>query len=159
MPAADQWPARLPGVLNAIYGAYGLGWSAANSPDDTMAPAALAGEAIGLARLLAAQRPEPEELGLLALMLWCESRRGARCDAVGDFVPLGQQDVARWDCRLMDEAACLLARASQAGQPGRYQLEAAVQPVHARRAGTGQTDWQALALLYQGLLNYSLTLG
>lgn len=159
VPAARQLPARLPGVLDAIYGAYSLGWEAEEPDGDVPAPSALSDEVIGLTRLLAAQLPQPEVLGLLSLMLWSESRRAARRDAQGEFVPLEQQDVARWDRRLMDEAAGLLTRASQAGELGRYQLEAAIQSVHARRADTGQTDWQALSQLYQGLLVQSPTLG
>ncbi len=166
IPAPEQLPGRLPGVLDAIYAAYGLGWSA-DGPDEVTPRSggvndsfsSLAAEAIGLARLLAAQLPQAEVLGLLALMLWCESRSAARRDITGQFVPLEHQDVTRWDRSLMDEAANLLVRASRAGQPGRYQLEAAIQSVHARRANTGQTDWEALALLYRGLLSWSPTLG
>lgn len=158
VPVQSEIPARLPAVLDAIYGAYGLGWEAVQA-DAASCASGLADEALSLGRLLAELLPEPEVLGLLALMLFCESRRGARRNAAGDFVPLDEQDVALWDQAMMQEAAATLARASQAGQLGRYQLEAAVQSVHAQRTVSGQTDWSALALLYQGLLSLAPTVG
>nr|WP_255719532.1 DUF6596 domain-containing protein [Pelomonas sp. P8] len=150
VPAEPQLPARLPAVLDALYGAYGLAWEDAAGPLP---------DAVALVRLLAERLPQPEALGLLALLLFCESRRRARRDADGAFVPLDEQDVQRWDRELMQQAADVLAHASRAGQLGRYQLEAAVQSVHARRADTGRTDWQTLTLLYQGLLSRWPTLG
>jgi RNA polymerase sigma-70 factor (ECF subfamily) len=158
VPVPGELAARLPAVLDAIYGAYGLGWEAVQA-DAVSCASGLADEALSLGRLLAELFPDPEVLGLLALMLFCESRRGARRNAAGDFVPLDEQDVALWDRTMTQEAAATLARASQAGQLGRYQLEAAVQSVHAQRAVTGQTDWSALAHLYQGLLSLAPTVG
>lgn len=158
MPSVEHLPSRLPAVLDALYGAYCLGWEA-DGPDDAATWSEMTGEAIYLARMLAAQLPSPEVLGLLALMLWCESRRAGRRGAAGEFVPLDQQDVGCWDRAMMAEAAGLLAHASQAGQLGRYQLEAAIQSVQAHRADSGDTDWHAIALLYQGLLAQSPTLG
>lgn len=152
VPAESALPARLPAVLDAIYGAYGLGWDA---PPDT----GLTDEALTLARLLAERMPQPEALGLLALLLFCESRRDARRDEHGDFVPLDEQDVNRWNRPLMQEAAEVLAQASRTGELGRYQLEAAIQSVHAQRVITSCTDWPALAALYEGLLTQSPTLG
>jgi RNA polymerase sigma-70 factor (ECF subfamily) len=94
---------------------------------------------------------EPEALGLLALMLHAEARRGARRDARGEYVPLGEQDPALWDTQAIDEAEALLLRASRMGAVGRYQLEAAVQSAHAARRRTGRTDWAAIARLYEAL--------
>ena len=150
LPAAHELPGRLPAVLDAIYAAYGLDW------EDAAAPLP---QALLLAGWLAECLPDPEALGLKALLLYAEARRPARRDGEGAFVPLDEQDVQRWDGGLMAQAGLALAQAAQAGRLGRYQLEAAVQSVHARRAETGTTDWQALALLYQGLLGLAPTLG
>lgn len=95
---------------------------------------------------------EPEALGLLALMLHAQARRGARRDAEGAYVPLAEQDPARWDGALIDEAETLLQRASRLGAIGRYQLEAAVQSAHVIRRRTGRADWGAIAQLYDALL-------
>ncbi|MGH8821783.1 MAG: DUF6596 domain-containing protein, partial [Rhodoferax sp.] len=105
-----------------------------------------------LGRLLASLLPdEPEALGLLSLMLHAHARRHARRDAQGAYVPLAQQDPARWEAALIDEAEALLQRAGALPGVGRYQLEAAVQSAHAVRRRTGQTDWPAIERLYEGL--------
>ena len=120
----------------------------------------LAEEAIWLGRLVTRLLPdEPEAQGLLALMLHCEARRGARRDADGHYVPLTGQDVARWSRAMIDEAEAILAATSRAKEPGRFQLEAAIQSVHAQRAVTGRTDWEAIALLYEGLIRIAPTIG
>jgi len=120
----------------------------------------LAEEAIWLGRLVARLLPdEPEGQGLLALMLHCEARRGARRDARGAYVPLSRQDVTLWSRPMIEEAEAVLAGASDAKRPGRFQLEAAIQSVHARRAVTGHTDWAAIALLYEGLTRIAPTIG
>jgi RNA polymerase sigma-70 factor (ECF subfamily) len=95
---------------------------------------------------------EPEAIGLLALMLYAEARRGARRDAQGAYVPLADQDPARWDAQLLREAEALLERASAAGPTGRYQLEAAVQSAHVVRRLTGRSDWRAIERIYDTLL-------
>jgi len=92
-------------------------------------------------------------------MLHCEARRGARRDTAGRYVPLTRQDVALWTRPLIDEAEEILAAASKAMKPGRFQLEAAIQSVHAQRAVTGRTDWEAIALLYEGLIRLAPTIG
>ena len=94
---------------------------------------------------------EPEALGLLALMLHAEARRGARRSASGDYIPLAEQDSAGWDQRLIDEAETLLFRASAMGAVGRFQLEAAVQSAHVERRVTGTTNWDAIERLYDAL--------
>ena len=140
-------------MLQAIYAAYGTGWEDA-------ARNALAEEAIWLARLLVRLLPdEPEAQGLLALLLFCESRRAARRDAAGRFVPLSVQNPARWSAPMLAEARRTLTAAATADRLGRFQLEAAIQSVHAARAETGHTDWEAIALLYEGLLIQSPTTG
>ncbi len=94
---------------------------------------------------------EPEALGLLALMLHAEARRGARRNAQGDYVALAEQDPAMWDAPLIEEAEALLFRASAMGAVGRYQLEAAVQSAHVVRRRTGRSDWAAIERLYDAL--------
>ena len=113
----------------------------------------LAAEAIWLGRLVVSLLPdEPEALGLLALMLHTEARREARRDADGDFVPLDEQDTARWNAAMIDEAEVLLHRASRMNAIGRYQLEAALQSAHAVRRIKGRADWDAILALYDALL-------
>ena len=102
---------------------------------------------------------QAEVLGLLALMLHCEARRAARRTAQGEYVPLSEQDVGLWSTSLLDEAEACLARAAQAGSLGRFQLEAAIQSAHAQRARTSTTDWQAIALLYEGLVRLAPSIG
>ena len=102
---------------------------------------------------------EPEAAGLLALMLYCEARRPARRDAIGAYVPLTAQDVTRWSRPMIDEAECQLGDAARDHRPGRFQLEAAIQSVHAQRAVSGRTDWDAIALLYEGLVRLAPTIG
>lgn len=150
VPTAEDMPARLDDVLNAIYAAYGTSWDAV--PGAGTGAGDLAEEALYLARLLVSLLPdEPEARGLLALMLYCESRRAARRDAEGRFVPLAQQDARRWSRDMIIEAEGELTTASRAGVFGRFQCEAAIQSVHVQRPITGRTNHEALVTLY-GLL-------
>jgi RNA polymerase sigma-70 factor, ECF subfamily len=154
VPERSDLPERLDAVLAAIYASFAEGWS---DPAGTeMRRRNLAEEGIWLCRLVVSLMPkEPEALGLLALMLHAEARRGARRDASGDYVPLAEQDPAAWDDALIDEAEALLTRASAINAIGRYQLEAAVQSAHVVRRRTGATDWAAIAQLYAAL--YEMT--
>jgi RNA polymerase sigma-70 factor (ECF subfamily) len=152
VPEGTGLPERLPAVLEAIYTAFAEGWS-----DPTGADARrrnLADEGIWLGRLVASLLPEEAEaLALLSLMLHAQARRAARRDERGEYVPLGEQDPARWDSALVDEAEALLARASSLpGASGRYQLEAAVQSAHAVRRKNGRSDWSAIEQIYDALL-------
>jgi RNA polymerase sigma-70 factor (ECF subfamily) len=150
VPLPERLHERLEAVLDAVYAAYAEGWTDPAGADARRRN--LAGEAIWLGRLLASLLPrEPEALGLLALMLHAHARHGARRDAQGRYVPLSEQDTAAWDGDMLDEAEALLHRASGLGAIGRYQLEAAVQSVHAARRHTGRTDWQAIEQLYDAL--------
>ena len=158
VPDLHELPSRVAAVLEAIYAAFGSGWDDVAGADSRRR--GLADEAIWLGRLVTRLLPgEPEALGLLALMLHCDARRAARRDADGRYVPLDQQDVARWSRAMIDEAEEILAAAASAGRPGRFQFEAAIQSAHARRATTGRTDWEAIALLYEGLLRCGATTG
>jgi RNA polymerase sigma-70 factor (ECF subfamily) len=133
IPAADQIPQRLEAVLNAIYAAYGSSWEDAGGRDERAV--GLAEEAIWLARVVRDQMPHaPEVRGLLALLLHCEARRPARRGADGRFVPLSEQDPGEWLAPLVDEAEKELAASATHARLGRFQLEAAIQSVHAERA-------------------------
>ena len=158
LPEAKELPPRLDAVLEAIYAAYGSGWDDVAGADPRRK--GLAMEAIDLGRLLLRLMPgEPEAQGLLALMLYCEARRNARRSAAGGYVPLAEQDVALWSKPMIEEAEQLLLAAEHAARIGRFQLEAAIQTVHTRRASTGQTDWELVALLYEGLVRLAPTIG
>lgn len=158
IPEPRELPSRLEAVLDAIYAAYGSAWEDVAGADPRRR--GLAEEAIWLGQLVTRLLPdEPEGRGLLALMLHCEARRGARRDADGRYVPLTRQDVALWTRPLIDEAEEILAAASKAMKPGRFQLEAAIQSVHAQRVVTGRIDWEAIALLYEGLIRLAPTIG
>lgn len=158
LPDANELPLRLAAVLEAIYAAYTQGWETVQGGDPQHR--GLAEEAIWLARLCVQLMPqEPEARGLLALMLYCESRRDARRTANGAYVPLLQQDTRLWSQPMIDEAEHELAQAATFKQLGRFQLEAAIQSVHIQRAITHQVNWDALVLLYEGLVQLAPTLG
>jgi len=158
MPDADEIPDRLDPVLEAIYAAYGSGWDEAAIADSPRK--GLSEEAVYLGRLLLPFAPkEPEVYGLLALMLHCEARREARQDEEGNYVPLSEQDSARWNSGWIREAEHYLHTAAQAGRIGRFQLMAAIQSVHAQRSSSGRTEWEAIAQLYEGLVHMHPTLG
>jgi RNA polymerase sigma-70 factor (ECF subfamily) len=150
VPEREELRERLEAVLEAIYAVFSEGWS---DPAGTeLRHRNLAEEGIWLGRLVASLLPEePEALGLLALMLHAEARRGARRDIQGEYVPLADQDVARWDAKLIEEAEDLLFRAGAMGAIGRYQLEAAVQSAHVVRRVTGRSDWAAIEKIYDAL--------
>lgn len=158
VPEQAELPERLHCVLQAIYAAYGSGWEDVAGADRKRQ--GLTGEAIFLARLVVNLLPaEPEARGLLALVLHCEARHAARRDATGAFVALSDQDTSLWSAEMITEAERELAAASRLGRLGPFQLEAAIQSVHAGRARTGRTDWPVLAQLYEGLVQLAPTLG
>ena len=151
VPDRDELPARIDTVLDAIYAAFAEGWTDPAGTD--AARRELAGEALFLVRLAAELLPdEAEALGLLALVLYAESRRRARRDASGAFVPLDAQDPLAWDIAMIEEAEALLRRACALGAIGRYQLEAALQSAHVARRRSGCADWPAVVELYDALL-------
>src|SRR5262245_50042509 len=158
IPQERELPQRLDAVLEAIYAAFGIGWDDIAGIDQR--GRALAEEAIWLARVLLQLMPgEAEVRGLLALMLYCEARRPARRAADGGYVPLSEQDPRQWLFRFIEEAERHLTQASKQGRAGRFQLEAAIQSVHAERARSGRTEWAAIVLFYQQLIRISPTLG
>src|SRR5713101_5769351 len=158
VPQERELPQRLDAVLEAIYAAFGLGWDDMAGVDQRGRD--LAEEAIWLARVLLQLMPgEAEVRGLLALMLHCEARRAARRGPDGQYVPLSEQDSQQWSLPLMAEAERHLAEVSSRGRTGRFQLETAIQSVHAERACSGRTEWVAIILFYEHLIRISPTLG
>jgi predicted RNA polymerase sigma factor len=158
VPQDRELPQRLDAVLEAIYAAFGIGWDDMAGVDQPGRD--LAEEAIWLARVLLQLLPDEAEVhGLLALMLHCEARRGARRGPDGRYVPLSKQDTKQWSLPLIEEAEGHLAEAFGQGRSGRFQLEAAIQSVHAERARSGRIDWAAIATFYEHLIRISPTLG
>ena len=151
IPERKELADRLEAVLDAIYAAFGEGWSDPAGTD--IARGDLSAEALFLGRVVTDLLPqEPEALGLLALMLHSQARRRARRNAHGEYVPLSEQDPSLWDSQMIDEAEELLRRASTLGAIGRYQLEAALGSAHVHRRRTGQANWEAVVQLYDALL-------
>jgi predicted RNA polymerase sigma factor len=162
-PSQSDMPERLESVLEAIYGAYSIGWQdwlgtsdeGGNGPDESLAE-----ESRYLANLLAQLLPdEPEVLGLASYVALASSRRDARFDAAGNFVPLDQQDTSLWNAERIAVGERLLQTAGSMGKFGRFQLEAAIESVHINRKQSGITDWASLALLYEGLLRLAPSAG
>ena len=150
IPEQDELQPRLSAVLEAIYGAFSRDWLGAGE---------LAEEAFYLASLLAELVPDDAEvLGLAALIAYTLSREDARVRD-GTFVPLEKQDMSRWDAELLHIARQYLARAQAQNTLGRFQLEAAIQAVHADRISTGVTNWDALVQLHLGLSRIAPTIG
>ncbi|MGJ7535589.1 MULTISPECIES: RNA polymerase sigma factor [unclassified Variovorax] len=157
-PQARDLPQRLQDVLDGIYAAYGTGWDDVDGADAL--PRGLTAEAIDLCRILCGLMPnEPEPLGLLALMLFCESRAAARRSETGAYVPLDQQDPLRWDPDLLAEAERCLRRASEMKSLGAYQLEAAIQSAHCERRVGAPVEPEVLVSLYEGLLALRPSIG
>jgi len=141
---------RLPSVLHVLYLIFNEGYAASDGPD--LARTDLSGEAIRLARDVHAALPaDPEATGLLALMLLTDARRAARTRPGGELVPLAEQDRARWDRRLITEGLTLLTGALRQGQPGEYQVQAAIAALHDQAPSHARTDWAQILALYDRL--------
>ena len=158
IPERRELPERLDAVLDAIYAAYGTGWEDAAGADPRRR--GLADEAIWLARLAVHLLPEdPEAKGLLALMLYCEARRPARRTKEGAYIPLSDQNVGLWCKPMLGEAKRSLANAAALQRLGRYQIEAAIQSMHATRLVTNEVNWASIVRLYDTLVEFSPTIG
>jgi RNA polymerase sigma-70 factor (ECF subfamily) len=151
VPEAHELPGRLRPVLAVVYLVYNAGLSGPAEPG-------LCAEAIRLARILAGLLPdEPEVAGLLALLLLTESRRASRTRPDGSLVLLGDQDRTRWDRALITEGQAILGRCLRRNRPGVYQLQAAINAVHADSVTVEQTDWPQIVALYDQLLGVAPT--
>lgn len=149
---------RMAAVERAIYTAYASGWE--DVPGGANPVTGLAAEAEWLARCLVQLAPnDAEAKGLLALILYCESRRAARRDQNGRYVQLSRQDTSLWDTVRIAEATALLTEAGRMRAHGRFQLEAAIQAVHAARRDTGRTDWDMICQLYGALRRLAPSVG
>jgi RNA polymerase sigma-70 factor (ECF subfamily) len=150
VPSREEFPARLDAVLQVVYLVFNEGYAATFG--DVVTRHDLAAEAIRLGRLLVGLLPEPEAVGLLALLLLQDSRRAARTTADGDLVLLEDQDRSLWIREQIEEGVALVARALASRRFGPYTLQAAIAAVHAEAPSAAETDWGEIVGLYDVLL-------
>src|ERR1700756_473792 len=150
VPTPQELPERLDAVLQVIYLVFNEGYSAAAGAEVTRAE--LTGEAIRLGRLLTELQPEPEIMGLLALMLLQESRRAARTSPTGELILLENQDRSLWNRGQIAEGVALLEKALKSRRFGAYTLQAAIAAVHADAESVAATDWRQIVALYNQLV-------
>ena len=156
IPSAGELPERLRSVLAVVYLIFNEGYRA--SAGDQLVREDLCREAIRLGRQLATLVPdEPEVMGLLALMLLVQARRGTRTTADGELVLLADQDRSRWDGALIVEGQGLVRQCLLIGRPGYYQIQAAINAVHSDAASAAETDWGQILQLYDQLLTIAPT--
>lgn len=150
VPGPAELPERLEAVLQVIYLLFNEGYSA--SAGDALTRPDLSAEAVRLGRQVLELLPEPEVMGLLALMLLHEARRAGRTTPDGELVLLDQQDRSSWDRASIEEGVALIERAFASRRIGPYTLQAAIAAVHARAPSADATDWAEIAALYRLLL-------
>jgi RNA polymerase sigma-70 factor (ECF subfamily) len=155
VPSREQLPERLDAVLRVIYLVFNEGYAASSGGSLTRRD--LSAEAIRVGRLLVELLPEPEALGLLALMLLHESRREARTSPAGDLVLLDEQDRSLWNRALIAEGAQLLQRSLQTQEFAGYTLQAAIASVHAAASTAAATNWAEIVGWYDALLRLEPT--
>jgi RNA polymerase sigma-70 factor (ECF subfamily) len=149
VPSREDLPERLDGVLHVVYLVFNEGYSA--SSGESLTRHDLSSEAIRLARLLVELLPEPEAIGLLALMLLHDSRRAARTSTAGEIVLLEEQDRSAWNRDQISEGVALVERALHSRRVGPFTIQAAIAAVHAEAAEAGATDWPQIVGLYDVL--------
>jgi RNA polymerase sigma-70 factor, ECF subfamily len=150
VPSQAELPERLDAVLRVIYLVFNEGYAASSGPSLTRHD--VSAEAIRLGRLLVELLPEPEAIGLLALMMLHESRRGARTNDAGDLIVLEEQDRSKWDQQLIAEGSALVQRALSSRRFGPYTIQAAISAIHAEAPHASATDWAQIVGLYDVLL-------
>jgi RNA polymerase sigma-70 factor (ECF subfamily) len=150
VPTPQELPERLDAVLQVIYLVFNEGYSAAAGAEVTRAE--LTGEAIRLGRLLTELQPEPEVIGLLALMLLQESRRAARTSPAGELILLENQDRSLWNREQIAEGVALVEKALKSRRFGAYTLQAAIAAVHAEAESAAATDWRQIVAIYNQLM-------
>jgi RNA polymerase sigma-70 factor, ECF subfamily len=150
VPSQEELPERLGSVLRVVYLVFNEGYAASSGASVTRHD--LSGEAIRVARLLVELLPEPEAIGLLALMLLHESRRAPRTPPAGDLVLLENQDRSLWDRQMISEGSALVERALSSPGAGPYALQAAISAVHAGARSAAATDWPQIVALYGVLM-------
>lgn len=158
VPPREDLFNRLSSVLETIYAAFELAWDTPSPPSDGRS--ALTAEAIWLARTAnSLLENEPEILGLLALLLFCDARSNARRGDRGEYIPFEEQSLDQWDRKKIQESEDCLLQASRGKRIGPFQLEAAIQSAHTFRRLTGCNNWADILQLYEGLLACSSTIG
>jgi RNA polymerase sigma-70 factor (ECF subfamily) len=150
IPSLSDLPDRLDSVLHVIYLVFNEGYVASTGPDLTRE--SLSAEAIRLGRLLVELLPEPEAMGLLALMLLHEARRAGRTSSIGDLILLEDQDRSLWNREQIKEGVVLVERALKSRRIGPYSLQASIAALHAEAPSTAATDWAQIVALYDVLL-------
>ncbi len=150
VPSPQELPERLDAVLQVVYLVFNEGYSAAAGTEVTRAE--LTSEAIRLGRLLTELQPDPEVIGLLALMLLQESRRAARTSPTGELILLENQDRSLWNRAQIAEGVALVDKALSSRRFGPYTLQAAIAAVHAEAESTAATDWRQIVALYNQLV-------
>ncbi|HAP41402.1 MAG TPA: RNA polymerase subunit sigma-24 [Nitrospira sp.] len=150
VPPQEELPERVDAVLRVVYLVFNEGYSA--SSGDAVTRHDLSGEAIRLARVLVQLLPDPETIGLLALLLLQDSRRDARVSESGDVILLEDQDRTRWNRDFITEGAALVQRAFSMGEVGPYAIQSAIASIHAQAASAAATDWRRIVDLYDLLL-------
>ena len=149
-PADEELPDRLTAVLHVLYLVFNEGY--ATSAGGDLIDVSLTREAIRLVRQLRRARPDDNEIvGLLALMLLTDARRGARTDPAGDLIPLEHQDRGRWDGQAIAEGVALVEEVLPSGRVGAFQIQAAIAAIHDEAPTWADTDWLQITMLYRML--------